>query len=205
MWEKNRMHTSGVGSREAVDMDFEDDSESKVHVLVHDLRPPFLDGRTAFTRQLDPINPIKDGTSDLAVFSKKGSALVKERREQQERAKAAAKLASIGGTNLGNLMGVKEGENGEDVDVNGKPVNANGAPPAPSKKEDEVGHADYKSDSKFASHMKASEGASNFSRTKSLKEQREYLPAFACREDLMRTIRENQGPYSSSFLRCSSC
>jgi hypothetical protein len=45
--------------------------------------------------------------------------------------------------------------------------------------------------------MKASEGASNFSRTKSLKEQREYLPAFACREDLMRTIRENQGPYSS--------
>jgi pre-mRNA-splicing factor ATP-dependent RNA helicase DHX38/PRP16 len=179
MWEKNRMHTSGVGSREAVDMDFEDDSESKVHVLVHDLRPPFLDGRTAFTRQLDPINPIKDGTSDLAVFSKKGSALVKERREQQERAKAAAKLASIGGTNLGNLMGV------------------NGAPPAPSKKEDEDGQADYKSDSKFATHMKASEGASNFSRTKSLKEQREYLPAFACREDLMRTIRENQGPYSS--------
>jgi pre-mRNA-splicing factor ATP-dependent RNA helicase DHX38/PRP16 len=53
--------------------------------------------------------------------------------------------------------------------------------------------------------VKASEGASNFSRTKSLKEQREYLPAFACREDLMRTIRENQGPYSSSFLRCSSC
>lgn len=195
MWEKNRMHTSGVGSREAVDMDFEDDSESKVHVLVHDLRPPFLDGRTAFTRQLDPINPIKDGTSDLAVFSKKGSALVKERREQQERAKAAAKLASIGGTNLGNLMGVKEGEDGQDVDVNGKPVNVNGVPPGGSKKEDNGSddQADYKSDSKFASHMKASEGASNFSRTKSLKEQREYLPAFACREDLMRTIRENQG------------
>lgn len=180
------MHTSGVGSREAVDMDFEDDSESKVHVLVHDLRPPFLDGRTAFTRQLDPINPIKDGTSDLAIFSKKGSALVKERREQQERAKAAAKLASIGGSNLGNLMGVKEGEDGVDVQSDGQSSTT-------TVKKEEEKEEDYKSDSKFASHMKASEGASAFSRSKSLKEQREYLPAFACREDLMRTIRENQG------------
>lgn len=90
MWEKNRMLTSGVASRTAVDMDFEeDDSESRVHVLVHDLKPPFLDGKTAFTKQLEPINPIKDPTSDMAVFSKKGSALVKEKREQAERAKVS--------------------------------------------------------------------------------------------------------------------
>jgi pre-mRNA-splicing factor ATP-dependent RNA helicase DHX38/PRP16 len=114
MWEKNRMLTSGVASRSAVDMDFEeDDSESRVHVLVHDLKPPFLDGKTAFTKQLEPINPIKDPTSDMAIFSKKGSALVREKREQAERAKAAAKLASIGGSTLGNLMGVKEGEEGD--------------------------------------------------------------------------------------------
>jgi hypothetical protein len=104
------MLTSGVATRKTVDLDFEDESESTVHVMVHDIKPPFLDGRTVFTKQLDPINPIRDPTSDMAVFSKKGSALVKEKREQAERAKAAAKLASLGGTALGNIMGVKDEE-----------------------------------------------------------------------------------------------
>jgi len=104
------MVTSGVATRKTIDLDFEDDSESTVHVMVHDLKPPFLDGRTVFTKQLDPINPIRDPTSDLAVFSKKGSALVKEKREQAERAKAAAKLAALGGTALGNIMGVRDEE-----------------------------------------------------------------------------------------------
>jgi pre-mRNA-splicing factor ATP-dependent RNA helicase DHX38/PRP16 len=104
------MLTSGVASRKTVDLDFQDDSESTVHVMVHDLKPPFLDGRTVFTKQLDPVNPIRDPTSDMAIFSKKGSALVKEKREQAERAKAAAKLVSLGGTSLGNIMGVKDEE-----------------------------------------------------------------------------------------------
>ena len=110
LWESNRMVTSGVATRQAIDLDFEDESESTVHVMVHDLKPPFLDGRTVFTKQLDPINPIRDLTSDLAVFSRKGSALVKEKREQAERAKAAAKMAALGGTSLGNIMGVKDEE-----------------------------------------------------------------------------------------------
>ena len=104
------MVTSGVATRKAIDLDFEDESESAVHVMVHDLKPPFLDGRTVFTKQLEPVNPIRDPTSDMAVFSKKGSPLVKEKREQAERAKAAAKLAALGGTQLGNIMGVKDEE-----------------------------------------------------------------------------------------------
>lgn len=104
------MLTSGVAQRSQVDLDFEDDSESTVHVIVHDLKPPFLDGKTIYTKLLDPINPIRDPTSDLAVFSKKGSALVREKREQAERAKAAAKLASVAGTALGNIMGVRDEE-----------------------------------------------------------------------------------------------
>ncbi len=172
------MLTSGVQQRGQVDLDFEDDTANRIHILVHDLKPPFLDGRVAYTRQLDPISPIRDPTSDLAVFSKKGSLLVKERREQQERAKAAAKMADIQGTTLGNLMGVKdEPDLGEEGQKDGG----------------EGGDGNYKAGSQFASHMKQSEGASNFSRTRTLKEQREYLPAFAVREELMRTIRENQG------------
>ena len=110
LWEANRMLTSGVATRRTIDLDFEDESESSVHVMVHDLKPPFLDGRTVFTRQLEPINPVRDPTSDMAIFSRKGSALVKEKREQAERAKAAAKLAALGGTALGNIMGVQDEE-----------------------------------------------------------------------------------------------
>ncbi|KAI5124049.1 hypothetical protein M0805_003878 [Coniferiporia weirii] len=178
LWETNRMVTSGVATRKALDLDFEDDSESAVHVMVHDLKPPFLDGRTVFTKQLEPVNPIRDLTSDLAVFSKKGSALVKEKREQAERAKAAAKLASLGGTNLGNIMGVKDEEAEAEAAAESKTKNG--------EKED------YKGESKFASHLKAGAASSAFSRSRTLKEQREYLPAFACREDLLRTIRDNQ-------------
>ena len=104
------MVTSGVASRKALDLDFEDEAESMVHVMVHDLKPPFLDGKTVYTKQLEPINPIRDPTSDMAVFAKKGSALVKEKREQAERAKAAAKIASLGGTSLGNIIGVRDEE-----------------------------------------------------------------------------------------------
>ena len=110
------MLTSGVATRKQIDLDFEDESESTVHVMVHDLKPPFLDGRTVFTKQLEPINPVRDPTSDMAIFSRKGSALVKEKREQAERAKAAAKLAALGGTQLGNIMGVKD----EEAEAEGK-------------------------------------------------------------------------------------
>ena len=111
LWETNRLAQSGVtGARRKIDLDLDDEEESRVHLLVHDLKPPFLDGRMVFTKQLEPINPIKDATSDLAVFSKKGSLLVREKRAQAEREKAARKVAQLGGTSLGNLLGVKEGE-----------------------------------------------------------------------------------------------
>jgi pre-mRNA-splicing factor ATP-dependent RNA helicase DHX38/PRP16 len=183
LWEANRMVTSGVASRKQLDLDFaEDDSESTVHVLVHDLKPPFLDGRTVYTKQLEPINPLRDPTSDLAIFARKGSALVKEKREQAERARAAAKMAARGGTALGNIMGVKD-EDGEAESGAAKP------------KEGEEKEEDYKGESKFASHLKTNVATSSFAKSRTLKEQREYLPAFACREDLMKTIRDNQGTY----------
>ncbi|KAL6305628.1 P-loop containing nucleoside triphosphate hydrolase protein [Sparassis latifolia] len=178
LWEANRMLTSGVATRRTIDLDFEDESESSVHVIVHDLKPPFLDGRTVFTRQLEPINPVRDPTSDMAQFSRKGSALVKEKREQAERAKAAAKMAALGGTSLGNIMGVQDEEAQAEAEAEQKAKSG--------EKED------YKGESKFATHLKAAAGQSVFARTRTLKEQREYLPAFACREELMRVIRDNQ-------------
>lgn len=52
-WETNRMLTSGVVHRIEVDEDFEEDNSAKVHLLVHNLVPPFLDGRIVFTKQVE--------------------------------------------------------------------------------------------------------------------------------------------------------
>ncbi|EDN08092.1 pre-mRNA splicing factor ATP-dependent RNA helicase prp16 [Histoplasma mississippiense (nom. inval.)] len=173
-WETNRMLTSGVAQRREYDADFDDDEEStRVHLLVHDLRPPFLDGRTVFTKQLDPVSAVRDPQSDMAVFSRKGSKVVREKRAQKERQKQAQDATKMAGTALGNLMGIKE-DDGDSA----------AAIPA----EEEGQHKG----SKFAEHLKKSEGASAFSKSKSLKEQREYLPAFAVREELLRVIRDNQ-------------
>ena len=188
-WENNRLQTSGVGPRMTVDLDhMDDEGENRVHLLVHDLKPPFLDGKTVFTKQLDPVNPIRDGTSDMAIFSRKGSRLVRETREKAERAKATSKVAQLGGTTLGNIMGIRE-EEGEEQAAQPQPSES-----AAANKEDrgKGDSADPKSESKFASHMKTNKGGSEFSRAKSLREQRQFLPAFACRDDLMKTIRENQ-------------
>ena len=172
-WEVNRMLTSGVAQRRDYNGDFEDDEEAtRVHLLVHDIKPPFLDGRKIFTKQLDPVSAIRDPQSDMAVFSRKGSRVVKERRQQKERQKQAQEATNMAGTALGNLMGVKEDE-------------GDSAAPAP-------GEEDIKSGSKFAEHLKTNEGQSTFSKSKTLREQREYLPAFAVREELLRVIRDNQ-------------
>ncbi|KAI1428260.1 P-loop containing nucleoside triphosphate hydrolase protein [Xylaria sp. FL1777] len=173
-WETNRMLTSGVAQRRGLGDDFNDDDEgTRVHLLVHDLKPPFLDGRTVFTKQLEPVPAVRDYQSDMAVFSRKGSRVVKERRQQRERQKQAQDATNMAGTTLGNLMGVKEDEGDSALPI--------------AAEEDQA-----KSSNKFSEVMKKNDGASSFSQSKTLKEQREFLPAFAVREDLLRVIRDNQ-------------
>lgn len=174
-WETNRMLTSGVAQRREYAGDFnpDEDEGTRVHLLVHDLRPPFLDGRTIFTKQLEPISAVRDPQSDMAVFSRKGSRVVRERRQQRERQKQAQEATNMAGTALGNLIGIREDEGDSAVAA---PI------------EDT-----YKSGNKFAEHLKKDKGgASSFSKSKTLREQREFLPAFAVREDLLRVIRDNQ-------------
>ena len=54
-WETNRMIQSGVVMKINIDQDFDDESESRVHLLVTNLVPPFLDGRIRFTRQCSSL------------------------------------------------------------------------------------------------------------------------------------------------------
>ncbi|KAF3927460.1 hypothetical protein ABW21_db0208484 [Orbilia brochopaga] len=183
-WETNRMLTSGVAQRADIGMDdLDDEEETRVHILVHDIRPPFLDGKTIFTKQLDPVPAVRDPQSDMAIFSKKGSVLVRERRQQRERAKQAQEATNLAGTNLGNVLGIKD-EEGDSALGAGEPTRHKG--------KEGPDNGDVRVENKFADHLKKSEGASEFSRSRTLKEQREYLPAFAVREELLRVIRDNQ-------------
>uniref|UniRef100_A0A8C0L8V2 Pre-mRNA-splicing factor ATP-dependent RNA helicase PRP16 n=1 Tax=Canis lupus dingo TaxID=286419 RepID=A0A8C0L8V2_CANLU len=167
-WETNRMLTSGVVHRLEVDEDFEEDSAAKVHLMVHNLVPPFLDGRIVFTKQPEPVIPVKDATSDLAIIARKGSQTVRKHREQKERKKAQHKHWELAGTKLGDIMGVKKEEE-----------------PDKALTEDWT-------EQKFADHMKKkSEASSEFAKKKSILEQRQYLPIFAVQQELLTIIRDN--------------
>ena len=58
-WEENRLLTSGVVRKIDLDEDFEEENAAKVHLLVHNIVPPFLDGRIVFTKQPEPVIPVK--------------------------------------------------------------------------------------------------------------------------------------------------
>jgi pre-mRNA-splicing factor ATP-dependent RNA helicase DHX38/PRP16 len=91
-WETNRMLQSGVMSQMNVDEDFEEENEARVHILVRHVVPPFLDGRITFTKQFEPVIPLKDPTSDMAIISRKGCACVRRFRENKERVQANEKV-----------------------------------------------------------------------------------------------------------------
>ena len=52
--------------------------------------------------------PVKDPTSDMAQIAKKGSPLVRDKRQQNEQMKAQGKYWEVAGTNLGNVLGIKK-------------------------------------------------------------------------------------------------
>lgn len=168
-WETNRMLTSGVVQRIEYEDVVDEETVNRVHLLVHNIVPPFLDGRIVFTKQPEPVIPVKDNTSDMAQISRKGSIVVKKHREQKERKKAQHKHWELAGSKLGDIMGIKkEDEKGSEENVN------------------------YKSQQQFADHMKEkNEASSNFAKMKSLREQREFLPVFAVRQLLLNVIRDN--------------
>jgi len=198
-WEENRLLTSGVAVRNEVDMDFVDEEETRVRLNVHHTKPPFIDGRVTFSKQLTTVSVVKEPTSDMAILSKKGSALVRERRERRERGKMRQRFWELGGSRMGEAMGLKEegGEGGKEGASAGGPGGAAGGGGGEGGreggKEEEDDDYDYRKESKFSDHLKEmkKEGQSEFSKNKSIAEQRQYLPIYTVREELLTVIREN--------------
>ncbi|CDS41401.1 pre mRNA splicing factor ATP dependent RNA [Echinococcus multilocularis] len=190
-WEINRMLRSGVVERIATgsgggegdpggvnddEEDLDEEGEARVHLLVKNIMPPFLDGRIIFTKHPEPVMPVKDPDGIMTKVATKGSAMVRYFREQKERRRAQKKEWELAGTRIGEIMGIRraEGEDGE--------------------KDGEWNEASYRESQTFADKIgsQKDQAVSNFAKSKTIKEQRQFLPIFGVRSALLRLIKEHQ-------------
>ena len=183
-WEENRLLSSGAAVRNSVDLDMTNEQDTRVTLLVHQVKPPFLDGRVSFSTIREAVPTVKDSSSDFAKMSREGSATLNHLRANKDKHTMRQKFWELGGTRMGDAVGVKNEKNGQD----GKGTLGGGGG------DDGSGEVDYKKSSGFAQHIKKKETdrpVSAFARTKSIRQQREYLPIFTVREELCNVIREN--------------
>lgn len=184
-WEESRLLSSGAAVRSSIDLDAEDEKDmSRVTLLVHQVKPPFLsDDKVSFSTVREAVPTVKDASSDFAKMSRAGSATLRYIRANKDKNAMRQKFWELGGTRMGDAVGVAK-EKGEE---------AKNEP----NDEDENGEIDYKKSSGFAQHVKKKDGdekngaVSKFAKTKTIREQREYLPVFSVRDELMNVIREN--------------
>ena len=172
-WEANRMLLSGVARKTAnVEDDLNEEVENRVNILVRNILPPFLDGRIVFTKQFEPVVPVKDPTCDMAVTARKGCLSVRRFREEVEKRKNQLKSWEVAGTRIGDIMGIQ-------------------------KKPEEQAETDesfnFKDSQKFAQFLSndKTDAINDSSVRKRIFLQRQSLPIFACRQQLLKLIREN--------------
>ncbi|KAK9277255.1 hypothetical protein L1049_006794 [Liquidambar formosana] len=113
----------------------------------------------------------------MAIISRKGSALVREIHKKQSANKSRQRFWELAGSKFGEILGVEK--TFEQIDVDTTVVGKHG-------------EVDFKEDSKFAQHLKKVEAVSNFAKSKTIDQQRQYLPIYSVRDELLQVIRENQ-------------
>ena len=173
-WEEDRLLASGIMQQTNVTLarDLEAETEIRVHLMVHDTKPPFLDGRISFTKVLDPVLPVKDPTSDVAVLSRKGSKILRETKDQKDRLASLKKFWELEGSKMGDLIGVARKAASEEEESGDSGSAAASYSAAGVAK-------DARSDDQKMSEWKA------------IQEVRARLPIATCKTELMNLIREN--------------
>ncbi|KAL4446591.1 hypothetical protein ABPG74_005529 [Tetrahymena malaccensis] len=175
-WDFNRMVASGIFKMKEVSFDFNEEDDNRVSVLVHDIKPIFLDGKNIYTKQIECVSVVKDENSQMAIISKKGSNVLRFQREKADKTKMRQRFWELAGSRMGSILGVKKIEENKD-----------------SADFTDEGDLDYKKSSQYASALiKKQESVSEFTRTKTIKQQREYLPIFSVREELLKAVSESK-------------
>ncbi|KAL3351582.1 hypothetical protein AABB24_019918 [Solanum stoloniferum] len=111
--------------------------------------------------------------SDMALISRKGSALVREIHEKQKRDKSRQRFLELAGSKLGDILGVEKSVDEIDADI---------------VVVGEDGEVDFKGKARFSQHL----AVSAFTKSKTISQQRQNLPIFSVRDELLQVVRENQ-------------
>ena len=174
-WENLRLLSNGAAIRGDVDLDFKSEDDTRVTLLVHQVKPPFLGkGASAFSTIRHAVPTVKDNTSDFAKMARKGSVTLRRLRETKEKNTMRNKFWQIGGTRMGKAVGVKEEEVPSDKPGSDAKVikQRQEADQNKSVQENTQGEVDYKKSSGFASNMnkdgKKNEAVSEFARKKTI-------------------------------------
>lgn len=175
-WEENRLVSAGTLSRRSVDGESMEQQE-RVTLLVHQVKPPFLDGRVSFSTVREAVPTVKDSSSDFAKCAREGSQTLRTIRATREKHAMRNKFWELGGTRMGNVVGVK----------NERKLTADDKVATTAD-----GEVDYRKTSGFSSHIKGpQEAVSEFAKQKTIRQQREFLPVYSVRDELLNVIREN--------------
>lgn len=175
-WELNRMLTSGLFKINNIRMDLEEDDDKRVVLMLHDIQPPFLEGKKINMNKNEQIQIVRDPMSEMAQFSKKGSSLIAQMRERTDKTKMRERFWELAGSRLGDILNVKQREDETE-----------------SVQLDDEGNFDYRKSNQYADALnKKNEAVSDFSKNKSMTEQREYLPVYSVRSHLLQLIHDNK-------------
>ena len=191
-WEENRLMQSGVAEEKEYNLDIDNEEDQRVTLIVHNLKPPFLDGRVSYSLQQSTVSTIRDPTCDFANNARNGSALLRDVRTKREQMKMRKRFWELGGSAMGDAMGLQKPADEEATKVpTATELGRKGHDGEDDHDSDEEG-VDYKHDSSFAKHQKKAVAQSQFAKSKSIREQREFLPVFTVRDSLLEVMRDNQ-------------
>ena len=188
-WEENRLMQSGVAGEREYNLDIDDENDQRVTLIVHNLKPPFLDGRVSYSLQQSTVSTVRYPTSDFANNARNGSSLLKDVRIKREQMKMRKRFWELGGSAMGNAMGLqKPSEDEASKEPTAKKVGGR------NHSESDEEQVDYKQESSFAKHVTKNKSIaqSQFAKSKTIREQREFLPVFTVRDSLLEVIRDSQ-------------
>jgi pre-mRNA-splicing factor ATP-dependent RNA helicase DHX38/PRP16 len=178
-WELQKMGQAGLFKNMSGMGNMEDDQG--IMLEVKDPNPPFLRDKKKFHKGMkEVIKTCKDPTSDMALLAKNGSEILKRIRENNDRSKIRDRFWELSNKNrLGQVLNMRDHKNAGNAQANQNIDSSDDDNPKTS-------YLDH------LNKIKSSKGASDFSKSKTLKQQREYLPVFSVRKDLTTLINNNK-------------
>lgn len=180
-WEENRLMTAGIVKRRDVKRNDEDEAESRITLQVHDAKPPFLQGRGSLSKQAEPVVPLKDSTSDIAVAARKPSKLLQQFRQHKEKHKGRERFWETQHTKMGEITGERSANPHDEAQMD-------------EEREDAAEEGGYRKSAQYRQHVQGSgesQAQSDWSKSRTLSEQRKALPVFDSKEDLLSVLSEN--------------